>query len=130
MSEYLNFDADGYPSFVVPMGDEKVEGTPENTTVYLHGAEYKGVDHIFVRTEYDDEGRSVGPFLWRIISRKFSDEGMFDAVVEELIANDFEVEVKEVPHPSDLAMFEDYINRHVVTKITNKGIKKWLQTTD
>lgn len=130
MSEYLNFDADGYPSFIIPTGGgQRLEGNPANSTVYLHDFQHKGLDHIFVETGENEQGECTGSFVWRIISRKFSDEGMFDDFARELIDNGFDVIEREEPHPGDVAVWEDYIS-HIVQKVTNKGIKKWLQTTD
>jgi len=123
MSEYLNFDADGYPSFIVPSENGRIEGTPANTTVYLHGFEFKGVDHIFVETGEDEE-QVVGAFIWRIVSKNLS-EGMFDDLVRELIDNNFDFRTAEEPTEGDLRQFELYIDK-IAGKVTNKGIKKWL----
>lgn len=127
MSEFLNFDERGYPSFIVPNGAERIEGCPANTTIYLHGPEFKGVDHIFVQSDEDEQGRPVGPFLWRIVSKKFMD-GMFDDFVLELTETGFDVVTADVPAESDLREWEKYVDGVVdLNKITNKGIKKWLK---
>lgn len=127
MSEFLNFDESGYPSFIIPINGERIEGTPANTTVYLHGFEYKGVDHIFVQTDENEEGQGMGPFLWRIISKKFS-EGMFDDFVLELAEAGYDVVTNDEPHPSDLREWEAYTDQ-IVKKVTNKGLKRWLKET-
>ena len=124
MSEYLNFDSDGYPSFVIPNGAEKIEGNPANTTVYLHGAEYKGVDHIFVETDENELGQAMGPFIWRIISNNFMN-GMFDDLVLELAETGFDIITADKPAESDFREWEAYVDK-ITVKVTNKKIKKRL----
>lgn len=123
MSEYLNFDDRGRASFTYPMSPEqKVHGNPYNTTVFLHGFEWRGADHIF--TELREEGdQAVGAFLWRIVSGSFM-EGGFDTFTEELSEAEFDVAYSEEPTEQDRALFEKYVD-NVVANSNLEELDEW-----
>lgn len=127
MSEFLNFDEEGYPSFRIPSEKGIIEGTPANTTIYIHDFEHRGVDHIFIETAEEEEVVR-GAFIWRIVSKRLS-EGMFDDLVRELIDNDFEMIVCDQPSEGDMSNWTAFVDKVIAGQNMEDLEKPW-EVTD
>jgi len=123
MAEYLHQTPDGEPYYPVSTNLGNLEATLDNSTVFLHDFENKGADHLFIGLE--DSGDSyLGAFIWRVAMENTC-PGMFDDLVAEMRANEWDILLADIPGEGDQAAFDSYIDSKVV-KVTNKKIYKWL----
>jgi hypothetical protein len=118
----LNYDDDD-PHLDYDCHIGHIRADASNTTVFLHGYEYRGVDHIFTATG-ETELSVVGVWLWRITSNEVELE-FFDEVADEMEQTGFDTRRSYVPDEGDLMMFNKQVKK-MTPKITNKKIKKWI----
>lgn len=124
MGEYIRYRPDGEPyfPFTSKLGD--VEADYENSDIYRHPFENRGVDHLFIAlNELDTEVQ--GAFLIRA-ETEWHKPGVFDKIIGELIAHDWNVIECDEVSECDQKVFDRFVDNHV-EKVTNKKIRKWLK---
>lgn len=126
MSEFIDYTPEGEPyfSFTSNMGD--LEATPYNSAIYVHPYEQRGVDHIFIELE-ENEDQVRGAFLFRA-ELELIKPGVFATILEELSENEWQTVICDQVAEGDQAVFDRFVENYV-TKVTNKKIKRWLNET-
>lgn len=89
-------------------GETKYECVPERTSIYLHGEEHKGYDHIFIIQDNEDSDPEddVGFAFFREVV------GNFDEFVTELRRRDFAFVEKQEVSNFDKEMYYQYFGRY------------------
>lgn len=100
------------PTIRFNVGDEPLECSPRNTTLYRHLAHYAFMDHIFKEDEeQDDDGKKTGKILFlrpALSEEKISDVTLF------MLNNEYECHLNiQEPSQSDLDAYEGMIGRQV-----------------
>ena len=122
MSEFVQSDLSGNPFFKYSCSLGEVIATPDNSTIYTHGFEYAGVDHLYTTLRERMESTS-GSFLFRIAFEEQANA--YDRLLHELRDADYPECYSETPDEHDLRVFGNFIDLSV-PKIKNKQIKKWI----
>lgn len=123
MGEYVHFDEEGpYFGFQAECG--LVVGRLANAGLFTFDFEYAGADHIFVQ-QSESEDSMTGPYLFRIAFDK--DPPMFDGIVEEIREAGFSEVHEDKPCEQDQRVFDAFVSKVFVPKVTNKKIKRWLE---
>ena len=120
----LTYDEAGDAHFILKTKAHEIDATVENSVLYFHGFEYRGCDHLFVRTR-TDEDRTYGKYIWRVAVDEFFGEGTFEQLAEEMTSEGWESVCNEIPDEGDMEQF-DNICKMLGEKITNKALKEWL----
>jgi len=115
---YLHRNPEGEPYFPFNSQVGHHDACPNNTAIYLHPFENKGVDHIFVAIGETEETYE-GIFLWRIVVGE-----MFDDLVEEM-QEDFQVVIADEVGPQDQKAFDGYVDTLAV-EVTDEMIREWV----
>ncbi len=124
MSSFVSHTPEGEPFFQFSSNVGPLLATPDNSAVFRHPFEHRGIDHIFVEMGREDDDVR-GAFLFRG-ELEMIKPGMFERILEELTENDWQfIECDQVAD-SDRAVFERFADNQMV-KVTNKAIKKWLK---
>jgi len=123
VSEFVQSDLSGNPFFRYACSLGEVIATPDNSTLYSHGFEYAGVDHLYTTLREQMESTS-GSFLFRIAFEEQADA--YDRLVNELRASEYPEIYSDTPDEHDLRVFNNFIDLSV-PKIKNKHIKKWME---
>lgn len=123
MGEFVKHNGEGQPYFAYDGNMGVVVATPDNTTIYTHDFDYRGLDHIY--TSMRDEGPSTrGAFLFRVALLDTCVD--FEKVLEEMRGVGYCEIVADKPDDTDLRVFESFIEMHFKFKASNKKIKRWL----
>lgn len=123
----VNQTPEGEPfvGFNTQLGE--IYATRGNSTLFLHGFENAGADHLFVATG-EDEDNYQGIFLWRVMMNEINPE-FFEQLASELQENDWDTLICDEVAEGDQACFDRWVEGQVV-KVTNKKIKRWLNETE
>lgn len=123
MSELINEGPDGEPymAFNTQMG--QIYATRGNSTLFLHGFEDAGADHLFVQTD-EDEDNYRGIFLWRVVMNSMDPE-LFTQMASELQDYEWDTLICDQVSEQDQENFDRFIDSQT-KKVTNKKIKRWL----
>lgn len=123
MSEFVRFTPEGDPYFHISSNAGELYSLPDNSGIYKHGFENRGIDHLFVELVSDDEvGR--GMFLFRVESDGLN-PGMFDKLIGEMESYGWPVFESETVSECDQDVFNRFVDGQV-KKVTNKKIRKAL----
>lgn len=124
MSELVQFTPEGEPfvGFSTQLGE--IYATKGNSTLFLHGFEDAGADHLFVATG-EDEDNYKGVFLWRVMMNSINPE-FFEQLASELQDNDWDTLICDQVSENDQATFNKFVDSKTV-KVTNKKIRRWLE---
>ena len=94
----------------VPTVDGEVTGTPDNTTVFLHSYEFRGVDHIFVKTSEDDT-TTYGSYIFRVISDYMMDR--FDNLVRTMQEDEYPILAMPEVQECDMNAFQKNVDNFI-----------------
>lgn len=123
MGEFVKHNQDG-PYFAYDGHMGVVVATPDNTTIYTHDYDFRGLDHIY--SSMRDEGASTsGAFLFRVAMLDTVD--MFDKIVGEMRAEGYSEIVADKPDESDERIFGLFVDTNFGFKVKNKKIHRWLE---
>jgi hypothetical protein len=120
MGEFVKHDPEGEPYFAYDGNMGVVVATLDNTTVYTHSYEYRGLDHIY--TAMRDTGPSTtGAFLFRVALME-----TFDDVLGEMRAEGFQEITADKPDKNDERIFGMFLDANFGYKIKSKKVHRWL----
>lgn len=123
MSEYVEFDDEGEPFFDFHSNLGELVAYRDNSIIYQHQFQDRGVDHLFV--EIEEQGEEVrGAFLFRAESEE-SKPGLFDKILGELQEHDWPTMLCDEVSDCDQTVFDRFVDGKI-KKVTNKKIKAWL----
>lgn len=127
MGELINHTPEGEPfvGFSTQLGD--IYATRGNSTLFLHGFEDAGADHLFIATG-EDEDNYQGVFMWRALMNEINPE-YFEQLASELQDHEWDTLICDQVSEGDQAVFDRFVDGQA-TKVTNKKIKRWLNETD
>lgn len=124
MGEFVKHDPEGQPYFAYDGNMGVVVATPDNTSIYTHDYDYRGLDHIY--TSYRDNGPSTtGAFLFRVAMIDTVD--MFDGIIGEMREAGFSEVTADKPDDNDLRVFGMFLDANFTFKPKNKKIHRWLE---
>lgn len=124
VSEFLQHDPEGEPYFAYDGHMGVVIATPDNTTIYSHQFDYRGLDHIYTSMR-DDGPSTTGAFLFRIALMDTPVD--FDTVLQEMRTEGFTEITADKPDENDLRVFGMFVDANFGFKVKNKKIKRWLE---
>lgn len=107
MGELLFQDSEGNPFYMFQSSEGKIIADTGNSTLFLHGVENAGVDHLFVTTA-ETEDNYQGIYLFRLAMNAYNPE-LFDQLASELQDADFDTMICDVPSEQDQEVFNRYI---------------------
>lgn len=93
------------PEVTISFGETEYSCTPENTSIYTHGALHRDYDHIFlVQNDNPDEEQAGVAFFRETIEN-------FDEVMDMMHQRNFSFVDKEVVSNFDKEMYQAYFGR-------------------
>lgn len=110
MKPSLEFNPHTRTLYVPTSTDGVLEGTDDNTIIYLHTYEFRGADHVFVGLRHSDTPNS-GIFVFRSQT-----DGMitfFDGLVKALQDAEFTVHYGDTVAPGDAEIFNKLVDNFV-----------------
>jgi hypothetical protein len=120
MGEFVKHNGEGQPYFAYDGNMGVVVARLDNTTVYTHNYEYRGLDHVY--TAMRDDGPSTsGAFLFRIAMLE-----NFDDLLGELRSEGFQEITADKPEETDERIFGMFLDANYGFKVKNKKIYRWL----
>ena len=124
MSEFVRFDEQGEPYFHFDCKMGSLYGDHNNSIIYHHQFQDRGVDHYFVEIEPVDESYVTGAYLFRAeVDDK--NPGIFDKIIGELNETGWPAIYSDTVAQCDQDAFDRMVEGKL-TKVTNKKIKAWL----
>lgn len=124
MGEFVKHNPDGSPYFAYDGNMGVIVATPDNTTIYTHDYEYRGLDHIYSSMR-DDGPSTTGAFLFRVAMIDTVD--MFDGILGELRAEGYQEIIADKPEEHDLRVFGMFLDTNYTFRVKNKKIYRWLE---
>lgn len=123
MSDFIQHSPEGEPYFAYGSDLGLVVAQPENSTLYTHNYEFRGVDHLY--TSMRDNGPSTsGAFLFRVAFGNEVED--FDTLLAELREEGFPEIFADTPDENDFRVFNAFTSPQII-KVTNKKIRRWLE---
>lgn len=123
MSEYIQHNDEGEPFFAFDCSLGSLVAVHANSIIYKHPFEYRGIDHLFVEMEEDEE-QVRGAFLFRA-ETELQKPGVFDVIIGELEAYGWPEVLADEVSDCDQTVFDRFVDGKV-KKVTNKKIWKGL----
>lgn len=124
MGEFVKHNSDGSPYFAYDGNMGVIVATPDNTTIYTHNYEHRGLDHIYSSMR-DDGPSTTGAFLFRVAMIDTVD--MFDGILAELRAEGYQEIIADQPDESDVRVFQMFMDANFSFRAKNKKIHRWLE---
>ena len=123
MSEYIQHTEEGQPYFAFSCSLGDLIAVHDNSIIYKHPFESRGVDHLFI--EIADEGDSIrGAFMFRA-ETELQKPGVFDTIIGELEVYGWPEVLADEVSDCDQSVFDTFVSGKI-SKVTNKKIKAWL----